>query len=74
MVPGSKSPQYAVISVPVLMSAGFVDDLVSPDSIYTIYNELRGPKIMFDKVNYGHGGGPPEYQPLVNAWLSNVLK
>ncbi len=62
------------ITVPVFMSVGYLDTAVEADSIYPVYNALRGPKLMFDKVNYGHGGGPPEYQPLVNAWLSNVLK
>lgn len=62
------------ITVPVFMSVGFLDTAVEADSIYPVYNALRGPKLMFDKVNYGHGGGPPEYQPLVNAWLANVLR
>ena len=61
------------ISVPVFMSVGFVDDFVAPDSVYTIYNELRGPKIMFDKVNYGHGGSPPEYRHIIRAWIDHVL-
>lgn len=62
------------ITVPVFMSVGFIDGAVAPDSVYTIYNELHGPKFMFDKVNYGHGGGPSEYQPLYTTWLANVLK
>ena len=62
------------ITVPIFMSVGFIDGAVAPDSVYTIYNELRGPKFMFDKVNYGHGGGPSEYQPVYKAWLENVLK
>lgn len=62
------------ITVPVFMSVGFIDGAVAPDSVYAIYNELRGPKFMFDKVNYGHGGGPSEYQPLYTTWLENVLK
>ena len=62
------------ITVPIFMSIGFIDDAVAPDSVYTIYNELRGPKFMFDKVNYGHGDGPSEYQPVYEAWLENVLK
>ena len=62
------------ITVPVFMSVGFVDGAVAPDSVYTIYNELRGPKFMFDKVNYGHGGGPSEYRPVYTTWLENVLK
>ena len=61
------------ISVPVFMSVGFVDDAVAPDSVYTIYNELRGPKFMFDKVDYGHGGGPAEYKAVCAAWIDNVL-
>lgn len=62
------------ITVPVFMSAGYTDGLVAPDSVYTIYNELRGQKFMFDKVNHGHGDGPPEYRPMYTAWLENVLK
>ena len=61
------------ISVPVFMSAGFIDIAVAPDSVYTIYNELRGPKFMFDKVNHGHTDAPPEYVPTFIAWLENVL-
>lgn len=56
------------------MSVGFIDGAVAPDSVYTIYNELRGPKFMFDKVDHGHGGGPSEYQPVYKTWLENVLK
>ena len=62
------------ITVPVFMSVGFVDGAVPPDSVYTIYNELRGPKFMFDKVDHGHGDAPPEYKPLYTTWLENVLK
>lgn len=62
------------ITVPVFMSVGFVDGAVEPDSVYPIYNELRGPKFMFDKVNNGHGDAPPEYAPVWKAWLDNVLK
>ncbi len=61
------------IKVPVFMSVGFVDSCVPPDSVYTIYNELRGPKIMFDKVNNGHGDEPPEYRWTYAAWLENVI-
>ena len=61
------------ITVPVFMSVGFVDNAVMPDSIYPIYNELRGPKFMFDKVNHGHGDSPPEYLPMCSTWLENVL-
>lgn len=61
------------ITVPVFMSVGFIDEAVHPDSAYTIYNALRGPKIMFDKINHGHGGEPPEYRPMLSAWLEHVL-
>ena len=62
------------ITVPVFMSVGYLDTAVHADSVFPIYNALRGPKLMFEKVNHGHGGGPPEYQPLIQTWLANVLQ
>ena len=56
------------------MSAGFIDSLCAPTAVYSIYNNLAGPKFIFNKINFGHGGGPREYRPMFNLWLSEHLK
>ena len=62
------------ITIPVYMSAGFIDSLCAPTAVYSIYNNLAGPKFIFNKIDFGHGGGPREYRPMFNLWLSEHLK
>ena len=62
------------IEIPVMIGVGFVDLACPPSAVYTIYNELRGPKFIFDKIKNGHGDAPPEYAPLINVWLSKQMK
>ena len=62
------------IEIPVMIGVGFVDQPCPPSAVYTVYNELRGPKFIFDKIKNGHGDAPPEYAPLINVWLSKQLK
>jgi len=62
------------ITVPVFMDVGFIDQAVPPDSVYTIYNQLRGPKFMFDKIVHGHDGMPPLETAMLRAWRESVLK
>ena len=61
------------ITIPVMIGVGFTDSACPPSAVYTIYNELKGPKLIFNKIRYGHGGGPPEYLPMVHAWLAGHL-
>ena len=61
------------ITIPVMIGVGFVDLPCPPSAVYTIYNELKGPKFIFNKINYGHAGGPPEYQPMIWLWLSKQM-
>ena len=61
------------ITIPVMIGVGFVDLPCPPSAVYAIYNELKGPKFIFNKINYGHGGGPPEYQPITWLWLSKQM-
>lgn len=61
------------IRIPVMISVGFTDVFCPPSAVYTIYNELKGPKVIFNKILHGHAGGPPECQPMINVWLSKQL-
>ena len=61
------------IRIPVMISVGFTDIYCPPSAVYTIYNELKGPKIIFNKILHGHAGGPPECQPMIDIWLSRQL-
>lgn len=62
------------ITCPVYMSVGFIDSACAPTAVYAIYNNLAGPKHMFNKIEFGHGGAPPEYRPTHRIWLSEHLK
>lgn len=62
------------ITIPIFMSVGFFDGACAPTAVYAIYNNLAGPKFMFNKINHGHGGGPREYAPMHRLWLSEQLK
>lgn len=42
------------ISVPVLMSCGFIDTTCSPSSVYAAFNELKGEKTMVHVPLEGH--------------------
>ena len=59
------------ITVPVFMDVGFVDEFAPPDSIYTIYNQLRGPKFIFNKLTDGHSTAPALRNAILRAWCTN---
>ena len=62
------------ITCPVLMSVGFIDNACAPTAVYSIYNNLQGPKMIYNKINHGHGGAPGEYRPLYRMWLAERLR
>ena len=88
--PDSNSPQYRShldtllyfdasfaarrITIPVMIGVGFTDLFCPPSAVYTIYNELRGPKFIFNKIKYGHAGSPPEYVPIIHLWLAKQIQ
>jgi len=61
------------IRVPVLMTVGFIDSACAPSAVYCIYNRLRGPKTMLDKVNEGHSGMPVHLAAMIDAWSNAFL-
>ena len=61
------------IQIPIMIGVGFTDVHCPPSAVYTIYNELRGPKIIFNKIRNGHGDAPPEYTPMAYLWLSKQV-
>ena len=61
------------IEVPVMIGVGFIDPFCTPTAVYTIYNELKGPKILLPKIKNGHGDAPPEYGPMTYLWLSKQI-
>ena len=61
------------IQIPVMIGVGFTDIFCPPSAVYTIYNELKGPKIIFNKIRHGHAGGPPECQPMIRAWIASHM-
>lgn len=62
------------ITIPIYMGVGFIDSACAPTAVYAIYNNLAGPKFMFNKINHGHGGSPREYIPMYRLWLTEQLK
>ena len=62
------------ITCPVYIGVGFIDGACAPTAVYAIYNNLAGPKHIFNKIEFGHGGAPPEYHPMHKIWLSEHLK
>ena len=61
------------IEIPVMIGVGFIDPFCTPSAVYTIYNELKGPKFMLPKIKNGHGDAPPEYGPMTYLWLSKQI-
>ena len=62
------------ITIRVMIGVGFIDRLCPPSAVYTIYNELGGPKFIFNKIRNGHSDSPPEYKPISYLWLSKQLE
>lgn len=64
------------IKVPVYMSAGFIDPICPPSSVYAIYNQLQGNKMFYDKTRNGHNDGSAEYNQstwkFVDQYMQNL--
>ena len=61
------------ITCPVFMSCGYLDNYCTPETVYCIYNELKCRKVMYDKVENGHGDRPVGYDAARDAWLEETL-
>lgn len=61
------------IKCSMFISCGYIDSACHPGSVYCIYNAITAPKRMFEKVEYGHSGGPPEYMKTVDDWLRSFV-
>ena len=61
------------IEIPVMIGVGFIDKACLPTAVYSICNELRGPKIILPKIRNGHGDSPPEYHEMTRLWLAKQL-
>ena len=61
------------ITCPVFMSCGYLDNYCTPETVYCIYNELKCRKVMYDKVENGHGDRPAGYDAARDAWLEETL-
>lgn len=62
------------ITCPVFMSAGFIDGACHPSAVYAIYNNLQGPKMIYNKINFGHGGSTADYPLIYKTWLAERLR
>lgn len=60
------------IRCPVLASAGFIDTVCSPASIYAAWNEIQSPKRMIPLVTTGHAS-VPEYTAIRDPWVDAQL-
>lgn len=58
------------ISVPILMSVGFVDATCKPTTVYAAYNAYQGPKHILDKSRMGHEGGADIQQAFLSFLLN----
>ena len=45
------------VKCPAVLSVGFYDTMCEPSSVYSAYNNLKGPKKMIHCPRYGHGWG-----------------
>ena len=62
------------ITCPVFTSAGFIDSACAPTAVYAIYNNLAGPQMIYNKINFGHGGATADYRPMYQLWLAERLR
>ncbi len=61
------------ITCPVFMSCGYTDNSCCPETVYAIYNQLRCKKVMYDKIENGHGDVPKGYYAVRKAWLEDTF-
>ncbi len=57
------------LSIPMMMSVGFVDQTCKPTTVYAVYNAFQGPKQMLGRPRMGHEGGPD----ITYAFLSFLM-
>lgn len=62
------------IKVPVYMSAGFIDSICPPSSIYAVYNQLQGNKMFYNKTFNGHNDGSAEYTQSTWSFVDRHLR
>lgn len=61
------------INVPVFLSAGYIDVICSPSSVFAAANSLGGPKLVYHKVNHGHVDSTVEYEGLYWTFVGRFL-
>ena len=61
------------IKIPIFCTAGFIDLSCPPSGIYAMYNQIKSPKKMYDKIQHGHADVPQGYYSEVNKWLRSHL-
>lgn len=63
------------VRCPALLSVGLVDGMCTPSSIYAAYNQLQGPKRIFNGPYSGHGSLVPmhEFGQYRDTWLRGQL-
>jgi len=54
------------VTIPALLSAGYIDQTCTPASVYAIYNELRGGKRMIDSPRGPHALLPEVRREMVD--------
>lgn len=61
------------ITVPVFISAGYIDTTCTSSGIFAAANCLAGPKLVYHKVDHGHMTGPVEYEALYWTYVARFL-
>lgn len=64
------------VKCPAVVSVGFEDTMCYPSSVYAAYNNLKGPKEIFNCVRFGHGWGErgPEFDAAAEKLISKTLR
>jgi len=61
------------ITVPAIVSVGFVDQTCSPSSVYAAYNEIGSPKRLFPGPLNGHEMKVGGYREFCGRWVDGQL-
>lgn len=62
----------AKIKVPFLGSVGYIDTTCSPSSVYSAFNNVKGPKTIYKMPRHGHRS-PPAFRKMVVNFLDKNL-
>ena len=57
-----------LIKVPTMIGVGFIDKTCPPISVYSAYNNLKGPKKIENFYTFGHGA-PPDWREKTIKWI-----